>query len=269
MRKIIAVILLLSTVLTFTGCNALDIIGSFTSYWEGMTKKETVEFIKNELNAKYGEDFDVRALYKRSGTAWDAPPILLGNCSPQNDSNIIFEIEALAIGKDERYKIEMKDTYIQSIVGKEMRKKAEEVLSKYFKNYAVEVYVYGLAYAYDSKIRSSAEATIENFISALPDDNHSVIWIAIDNNEAIHLDTLSSYLEEMTRMFSLSNCSIDCYYVSSDIVQYCKESIETNHIEYNYDAASHMAVTLSSRRPFYKFLYHGKDGEFMLMGENL
>lgn len=146
-----------------------------------------------------------------------------------------------------------------------MRTKAENVLEDNFENYAVEVYVYGLASAYDSKILSADLATIENFTNALPDDNLSIVWIAFDENEiGDKYDETIKYIEEIVKDFDLSNSVIECYFVSQNIVKQCKDKITTNHADYSYQTISDMDIVLSSQRPIYKYYYEGNGFGLML-----
>ena len=256
MRRIIAAIMVLVSILTLSGCK--EVPGFMPSYWDGLTKRGAKEYIQNALQEKYGEEFVVRQISKRSGYSYTD---LLADCSPVSDKGLVFQIEANHFSE----KRKMSDTYIQSIVGRVMRNKAEEVLSKYLRNFAVEVYVYGLASSYDPKILSPDKATIENFANALPKDNLSVIWIAFDESDfGNDYDETKKYIEEIVENFGLLNCGINCYFVSSDIVQQCKKKVITNHVGYDYQIIADMEITLSSQRPIYRFLYTGSNHDLDL-----
>ncbi len=258
MKRVIALIMMAVFVtVSFSGCK---VINSLTEYWDGMTKGEAQEYIQNTLQEKYGEEFEVKGMYLKGGT-WNTSSDLLANCSPKSDEKIVFAIEVIAIGNERM----IHDTYIQALVGNEMRSKIESVLSSNFKNFAAEVYVYGLADAYDSGIRSSNEASIENFTKALPENNWSVIWIAFDKNEILSdFNRINIYIKKIVEHFSLSNCHINCYFVTSDTVNQCKEKINTNHIEYDYKITDDMEVILSSQRPIYRYLYQGSESSLTL-----
>ena len=252
MKRVIAAIMILVMALSMSGCKI--------SYWDGLSKSEAKELVLNMLEEKYGEEFVVKQMYLKAGS-WDTASDLMADCSPKSDENIVFSTQTLAIGKERV----LYDTYIQSIVGGEMRSIIESVLSKYYKNFAAEVYVYGLASAYDSHIFSSKEASIENFTNALPDDNLSIIWIVFDENEFCDdFDKLGKYIEEFARDFGLSNCYIDCYFVSSDIVNQCKDKINSRHFDYDYRISVDMDITLSSQRPSYMFSYDGSKRDLQL-----
>lgn len=257
MKRIIASIMVLLAVMTLPGCK---IINYFTEYWDGMTKSETSEYIQDELQRKYGEEFKVKKLALRGGSSWDANPILLAYCSPLSDENIVFKIEVDVFGQDEKRRRSMYDTYIQSIVRREMVIKAEQILSKYVDNFAVEIYVRGTSSTYDSKILSVNEATIKNFTNALPEDNLSTIWFVFDINEFnSDYDRTAAYVKEIVDEYYLTNGCIICCFVSSDIVKECKEKIASNHIEYSYELLGDMQTTLSGRTPYFRYYFKGCD----------
>lgn len=248
--------MVLVSVFTLSGCR--EVPSFMPSYWDGLTKQGAKEYIQNALQEKYGEEFDVKRTSKRSGYSYTE---LLADCSPVSDESLVFQIEANHFSENRN----MTDTYIQSIVGREIRNKTEDVLSKYFKNFAVEVYVYGLASSYDPKILSPDKATIENFTNVLPQDNLSVIWIAFDESDiGKDYDETKKYIEEIVKNFGLLNCGINCYFVSSDIVQQCKKKVITNHVEYDYQIIADMEITLSSQRPVYRYDYKGNIRELAL-----
>lgn len=255
MKRIIAAILVLAVALTMTGC----------VYWDGLSKSGARKFVEKTLEEKYGEEFVVKDMTYTGANYYNSSD-LLTKCSPKSDEDIVFEVEVDVIGKGEQRKRCMYDTYIQSIVGKEMRSIIESVLSKYYNNFAAEVYVYGLASAYDSHILSSEKATIDNFTNALPDENLSIIWIAFDENEFCdNFDELGKYIEEFVIDFGLTNCYINCYFVSSDIVNQCKEKINSCHFDYDYRISADMDVTLSSQRPIYRYSYKGSNNDLALL----
>ncbi len=258
MKRVIASIMIAVFVtVSFSGCKLRN---SLTEYWDGMTKRETMEYVQDALQEKYSEEFKVKKLAYRSGSSWDTNPTLLAYCSPLSDENIVFQIEVDVFGEDEKRKRYMDDTYIQSIVGREMRIKAEQVLSQYVENFAVEIYVRGTSSTYDSKILSSNEATIENFTNALPEDNLSTIWFVFDINEFdSDYDRTAAYVEEIVDEYYLTNGCIICCFVSFDIVNECKEKIASNHIEYSYELLDDMQTTLSGRTPYFRYYFKGCD----------
>lgn len=258
-KKIVSVVLvsvLLS--LSLSGCG---VVKSFFTYWDGMTKSEVREYVQTALKEKYGEEFVVKHLAK-TGANYYTPSALLVKCSPKSDESIVFDVEVDVFGKEENHSRVMYDTYIQSIVGREMRIKAEQILSKYVKNFAVEVYVRGLSGVYDSKIRSADKATIENFTNALPENNASTIWIAFDQSEFnSDYERVTGYVKEIVDEYYLTNGIIKCYFVSTEIVDKCKTKIAENHIDYYYDLLGDMEVTLSSHGPMYTYHFKGNDDE--------
>lgn len=54
MKRIIAAIMVLVSVLTLSGCKG------GTNYWDGLTKQGAKEYIQNALQEKYGEEFIVK-----------------------------------------------------------------------------------------------------------------------------------------------------------------------------------------------------------------
>lgn len=253
-KKIISVVLasvLLS--LTLSGC--ADFVKSMFSYWEGMSKSEVRELIEGELEKKYGEEFAVLNTYKRGG---DGFTYLMADCSPKSSSDVVFEIEAFEVGGG----YIMNDTYIQSIVGREMRTKAEQILSIYVNNFAVEVYVYGLPSSYDSGIRSANDATIENFTNKIPENNLSTIWFVFDKNEFnSDFDITASYVEEIVDEYSLTNGCIICCFASAETVEECKIKISSNHADYDYDIVSDMQTTLGTKDPYFRYYFKAYESE--------
>lgn len=231
------------------------------TYWDGLSESEAREFVEKTLEDKYGEEFVVKDMTYTGANYYNSSD-LLTKCSPKSDEDIVFEVEVDIIGKGEQKKRSMYDTYIQSIVGREMRIKAEQILSKYVKNFAVEVYVRGLPSAYDSKIRSANEATIENFTNAIPEENLSTIWFVLDINEfASDYDRTAAYVEEIVDEYSLTNGCIICYFVSSDIVEECKKKIAEKHTDYDYDLLWDMTVTLNDKKPYFRYYFKANDNQ--------
>ena len=199
MKKIAAVALMLVMVFTLTGC---ELSKFMPSYWDGMTKNQTIKYVCDELEEKYGEEFTVIKIGKTGlGDLWAC-------CSPKADESLVFEVNVDAYGTHSR---EMLDVYIQTIVAREMRDKIDNVLSRHCNNYAAEVYVSGLARGYDSGIRLTSEATIENFTEALPNDNLSIVWIAFDKDEiGDDYDIVKVYLEEFVKEFFFQTAGFNC-----------------------------------------------------------
>lgn len=59
MKRIIAAIMVLVSVLTLSGCK--EVPGFMPTYWDGLTKRGAREFIQKALQEKYGEEFVVRS----------------------------------------------------------------------------------------------------------------------------------------------------------------------------------------------------------------
>jgi len=242
---------------------ALSMSGCKISYWDGLSKSEAKELVLNMLEEKYGEEFVVKRLYTQGGTgSWNTPSNLIAYCSPKSDEKIVFYTKSFVVGKE----YPMIDTYIQSIVGKAMKEIIEISLSNHFNKFVVEVEVYenGLESFYDSKIQSSAEATIENYTNAFP-DNRSSVWIVFDEDEFnCNFDNLNEYIEDFVKDFGLTNCYIDCYFVSSDIINQCRAKINSCHNEDGYRITNDMEITLSKQRPSYMFSYDGSKRDLQL-----
>ena len=258
-KKIVSVVLVsVFLSLSLSGCG---VIKSFFTYWDGMTKSEVREYVQTALKEKYGEEFVVKHLAKTGANYYNSSD-LLTKCSPKSNESIVFQVEVIALGEGDEHQRILSDTYIQSIVGKEMRIKAEQILSKYVKNFAVEVYVWGIPSAYDSGIRSADEATIENHTNAIPEKNASTIWIAFDINEFnSDYERTEEYVKEIIDEYYLTNGLFDCYFVYPDIVEECKKKIANNHADFYYELSRDMDVTLSSLRPVYTYHFRGNNDE--------
>ena len=124
-KKILLTITAFALVLSMSGC-----------YWEGKTKWHSEQLILNALEDKYNEKFFIREIAVRS--SYPGRP-LAAYCSPKDDEELIFEVQYQEYEYDDP---ELLDTYIQSIVRREMYQKTDEVLSDHFVNYAVGIYIY-------------------------------------------------------------------------------------------------------------------------------
>ena len=254
MKRIIAAILVVAFALTMTGC----------VYWDGLSKSGAREFVEKTLEEKYGEEFVVKNMTYTGANYYNSSD-LLTKCSPKSDESIVFQAEVITLGKGDEHQRILSDTYVQSIVGKEMRIKAEQILSKYVKNFAVEVYASGLSGLsdyYDSGIYSAENATVENYTNALPENNASTIWIAFDQNDFnSDYERVADYVKEIVDEYYLTNGVFKCYFVSEEIVDECKTKIADNHIDFYYDLLGDMEVTLSSHSPLYTYHFKGNDDE--------
>lgn len=242
MKKIIAVILSLSLTFVLSGCH----FSLKPTYWNGMTKQETEGFILDKLEEKYNEEFEMLGMYPTISSGF-----MRTACSPKSDNELVFETELWKYGG-------FCDTYIQSIVGQEMKGIIDSVLTEHYENFASEVYVHGLATAYDSGIRSAKDASIKTFTEALKEDNLSRIWIAFDENEIKgDYESIELFLAEIVESFGQTRAGIRCYFVDKKTVGQCQEAISNNHLEYGYDMGFEMDVILSKRRPIYIYAYNG------------
>ncbi len=215
-KKMIAASLALALALSMSGC-----------YWNGKTYSQSKNILLDALEEKYGEEFKILSLRTGSGGGHLETGPLLAYCSPKDNEDLVFEAKYVAYGT-------LADTYIQSIVRKQMKEQIDTVLSEYFDNYAVEVYVWGLASAYDSGIVDADDASIVNFTEALPETNNTNVWIAIDKEEIdnpYNMKTTESMLDKAVKDFHYSNLGIEYYVVSNEIVTKCRESITDE----NYD----------------------------------
>lgn len=227
-KKVAAILLILTMVFTLTGCDVSNIF----SYWDGITKDQTIKYVQDTLQEKYSEDFSVKNLAIRSGSSWDANPILLADCSPISDENIVFEIEVYVRGKDEDRIRRMYDNYIQNVVRKQLKQTIDEVLAENYENFVSQVFVTPLNYWYDSGLRSANNATIKNFSESFTDndDNYTLVYIAIKESEK-DFDKIKNALQELSNNFYSLNVSIDCYYTDEHTIEQCKKTIGKSYKE--------------------------------------
>ena len=120
-KKILLTITAFALVLSLSGC-----------YWKGNTKHHSEQLILDALEEKYNEKFFIREIAVRS--SYPGRP-LAAYCSPKDDEELIFEVDYYEISG-------LHDTYIQSIVRREMKDVFDTVLSEYFEEYAVGIYIY-------------------------------------------------------------------------------------------------------------------------------
>ncbi len=119
-NRILSVITALGLVLSMSGC-----------YWKGNTKHQSEKLILDALEEKYNEEFFIREIAVRS--SYPGRP-LSAYCSPKGDEELIFEVDYYEISG-------LHDTYIQSIVRREMKEEFDSVLSEHFEDYAVGIYM--------------------------------------------------------------------------------------------------------------------------------
>lgn len=241
MKRIIAAIMVLVSVMMLSGCRQVP--SFMPSYWDGLTKRGTMEFIQDSLQEKYGEEFTILNTYYRNGD-------ILADCSPKNNADIIFEIQALAFGKERV----LRDTYIQSIVRQEMKNDVDSVLSKYYDRFAVEVEVSGLFEEYDSGIRSAEKATVKNYSEALPNSNKTHIWIALNEKEVGAQGKINDAVNEMVANFYLTLAHIHFYYTTDEVINQCIEKINNKSSD-RWGAY----IILQGHFPYDAFVYDGND----------
>lgn len=243
LKRIIAMSLALALVLSMSGC-----------YWKGNTKHQSEQLILDALEEKYNEKFFIREIAVRS--SYPGRP-LAAYCSPKDDEELIFEVQYQEYEYDDP---ELLDTYIQSIVRQEMYQKTNEVLSDHFVNYAVGIYIYGIPSYYNSGITDADLATIETYTEAIPDNNKSIIWIALDKKQFTNAEyDITSILVDITDGFHLANVEIDCYYVDEIIISECIQRIEDGFV-----TIVDMEGILSSHKPVYHYQYSGVSNEVTL-----
>ncbi len=213
-KKMIAASLALALVLSMSGC-----------YWEGKTKWRSEQLLLNELEEKYNEEFIIRQIGVSSARSGGP---LVAYCSPKDDEELVFETELYQFGDN----ISLRDMYIQSIVRREMKQHIDSVLSKYYDNFASEVYVRGLTSSYDSGIRDADDASIETYTTVIPENNSTSIWIAIDKEEVgniLDINHFENILSKIVNMFHYTTAAIHVYIVTDTIVADCNANITNNY----------------------------------------
>ena len=259
MKKIAAAALILTLLFTLTGCSTVSEIFSYSlkgaetiskmfTYWKGMSKSEVKNYICEKLEEKYGEEFTVIETYKTGSGE------LVADCSPKADGDIVFDVKVYAYSETWR---EVYDNYIETIVSREMRYVIEDGLSKHCKNFSAEVWSKSVHHS-DSGIRSASEATFNNYAKALPEEGW-LIWIGFDKDEfGGDYGKSEEYLLEFIEEFQqIHHCVIDCYFVSSDIIEECQDHVK-NHTDIDLN------IILSSHRPSYAYCYYGSSNNLVL-----
>ena len=239
MKKVIVAIISLSFLLTLSGCKMF-------SYWGGMTRNQCEKYVTEQLKEKYNEEFTVVKFIKTGSGE------LKGVCAPKRDESLLFDIELDKGYKDE---LELDDAYIQGIVRDEMLEPANAVLSKHFNNYAVEIWVKGLLYCYESGITDASKASIETYTEALPEDNMSDMWIAVDESETSDFEEIEECLLELSENYHKSRISISCYIASKDVIDECNRRIADNHFEFGHDMLGSMGTILGDSKSRAEFFY--------------
>ena len=234
-QKILLTITAFALVLSLSGC-----------YWEGKTKWHSEQLLLDELEEKYNEEFIIQQIGVSSARSGGP---LVAYCSPKDDEELVFETELYQFGDN----ISLRDMYIQSIVRREMKEQIDSVLSKYYDNFASEVYVYGLTPSYDSGIRNASEASIKTYTEAIPDNNMSTIWIVLDEDEVNEeYSRVETILTEIVSEFYNTHAGIDCYFTPAEIVD------ETKSISTDKDVdPTHMDILVSGKYSVYEFHFWG------------
>ena len=246
MKKVIVAIISLSFLLTLSGCKMF-------SYWGGMTRNQCEKYVTEQLKEKYNEEFTVVKFFK-SGNGK-----LEGVCVPKRDERLPFEVELNPHTVVDGY--EFRDAYIQGIVRKEMLDEINNVLSKHFKNYAVDLEVRGLLPCYDSGITDASKASIEAYTEAVPEENTVFLWMAFDENEVEkNREKIEPILDECSVNFHKSNIVWDCHFVNEETMQECKRSIAENNTEFIWDIGTSLSVLLNQNKPVYHYYYSQKNG---------
>ncbi len=243
-KKLLLTITALALVLSLSGC-----------YWKGNTKHHSEQLILDALEEKYNEKFFIREIAVRS--SYPGRP-LAAYCSPKDDEELIFEVQY----QEYEYDVpELLDTYIQSIVRREMYQKIDEVLSEHFDDYAVGIYIYGISSSYNSGITNASEATIASYTEAIPNDNKTVIWLAFANSDFANKEyDIMPILSDIVDGFHMCNADIECYYVDDLTIDKCTQEIEDGFVE-----IASMDGILSSQRPIYCYRYSGAPNTLALI----
>lgn len=239
------------SLMTLSGCK--EVPSFMPSYWDGLTKREAQEYIQNALQEKYGEEFVVKSMGIRSGQYYRE---LVADCSPKSDKDIVFRIEANHFSENRT----LRDEYIRNVVRKQMKKNIDDILTRYYDIYAVEVNVLGLDPFYDSGIYLSNEKIIKAFSESFvrndsEDSNKTNVWIVIKKSEQVDIDKLKNALQEMTFEFYSLNVYIDCFFGDQEIINICNEkanSLTTSHFEV-------MDITYDSDFRRERFVYHDNE----------
>ncbi len=248
-KKIISVVLV-SVFLSLTLSGCADFVKSMFSYWDGMTIGETKSYVQEALKEKYGEEFIINYVNKRSGEHYTE---LVGECSPKSDEDIVFRIKANHFSDDRM----LYDEYIRNVVRKQMKSNIEDVLAKYYNEYAAEVNVLGLDPYYDSGICSSEGDIIKTFSESFSknnkeDSNKTNVWIVVKENEQSDINKIQNALQEMTDIFYSLKVYIDCFFADQATIDLCNEkanSLNTSHFEV-------MDITYNSNFTRERFVYY-------------
>lgn len=257
-KKVAAIILVLTMIFTLTGCDVPNIF----SYWDGMTKSQAKEYICQELEEKYGEEFEVVSMGIRSGQYYKE---IVGTCSPKSDETIAFDFEVNHFSENRQ----LRDNYIPNVVRKRLKESIDKVLSEHYDNFASEVYVTPQISFYDSGIRSASEATVKAFSESFNQadegkDYRTSVWIVLSNKEYVDIDKLKNAIEEMSLDFYSLKVHIDCFYGDQETINICNEKaneITTNHFEV-------MDITYNSDFRRERFIYHGDKRELVYVTLN-
>ncbi len=246
-KKLLLTITALAIVLSLSGC-----------YWEGKTKLHSEQLLLDELEEKYNEEFIIQQIGVSSARSGGP---LVAYCSPKDDEELVFETELYQFGDN----ISLRDMYIQSIVRREMKEQIDSVLSKYYDNFASEVYVRGLTSTYDSGIKDAKQASITTFTEAIPEDNDSSIWIVIDNKEVIDsydINHFKKILSEVVDIFHKTTAAIHVFIVTDAIVTICNSEICNNLKIMDITAVLSDGKCISDSNNYiatHKFRYVGND----------
>jgi hypothetical protein len=204
LKKTICAILIAAIMLGVTGC--------MSSNSKASTSDGKEEIAQKLLKAKYNEEFVV---YKTYGGSY----ALMGHsfkavCSPKNQPNLKFEVEALKDGSGI-----VVDEYISRKISASVEEILINNLSKTVSNFTIKV-------GAGSKTINSADAnmTISDYLKMKRNAGFS-IYIVIDQTclSNIKAEKLYSALNNMFTNLPEIDGGMEVYFASNDIVQQIKK----------------------------------------------
>lgn len=226
LKKVVLIVMTIGMGITGVGCN---------------NQQKYINAALNQLEEKYGEEFELRELGGGFGATRDTFKLI---CNPKNDKNKTFDVE---VGKD-------LTLYGDSYIGRLMDEKLEKIL------YEPTSELFGK----DIIIKSSISGHLTKFNSLDMDvleylkENSNInllLTIFIESDKEVDEDKESKLIYEyMSRILDMgieNGKGVRFFYVNTD----CYNNIENTYYEQYYNAVTEMIRYYKSYENSYSSAY--------------
>lgn len=211
-RKLLSLISALAIPLMLSGC---------------VNKKAEEKKLVKALEERYGEEFVVADSIIGSAN-WLNVGSLEAACYPKANKNLTFKA-SYSISNNNLGD----DNYIQAIVREEAYEEMEEILSKYYTDFYLDVRVsqpmieYAEREEYPRFINIS-DVSIASYEEKYGEKMILSFRIAFNIDEINDYEEVSEIFEEYSKKFTNGRVNFFCYYMDSNAINECKKIEETD-----------------------------------------